>query len=59
MENEILIERIGVTQASWDSLTPQVQSAYNVLLEEVHDFWEEAPHHNYSRPPWWTPLGRA
>ena len=59
MENEILIERIGVTQASWDSLTPLVQSAYGVLLEEIDDFWEEGSHNNYSRPPWWMPLGRA
>jgi hypothetical protein len=59
MENESLIERIGETQIAWDSLTPLVQSAYSVLLEEVDDFWEEGSHYIYSRPPWWMPLGRA
>ena len=59
MENENLIERIGETQLAWDGLTPLVQSAYSVLLEEIDDFWEEGSHDNYSRPPWWMPLGNA
>jgi hypothetical protein len=59
IENENLIERIGETQLAWDRLTPLVQSAYNVLLEEADDFWEPTPRHNYSRPPWWMPLGQA
>lgn len=59
MENENLIERIAETQVAWDRLTPLVQSAYGVLLEEIDDFWEEGSHGNYSRPPWWMPLGRA
>ena len=59
MENENLIERIAETQIAWDRLTPLVQSAYNVLLEEIDDFWEEGSQENYSRPPWWMPLGRA
>jgi len=59
LENENLIGRIGETQTAWDNLTPLIQSAYNVLLEEADDFWEEMPSHNYSRPPWWMPVGRA
>ncbi len=58
MEPDNLIARIDRTEQGWQTLTPLMEEAYELLLHE-DAFWVPDTHGYFNRLPFWHSLAHA